>query len=365
MRSILRRPGSGLCRLVCAAILGCGGWARAAGDSSGPDLGAAIQDQVQAVYEKAREAVVRIEATDNQGDLAGSGFFIMPDGLLYTSYSIGGESHNIVVRMGEKKYPATRVIADERAGVALLKIEAQTPFLLLGAANDLGLGAPVVAVGYPLDLPLTPSFGVIGGFDCKYQGRYFKTSHLRANVPIQRGEGGAPLLNFKGEVVGILVASIDQGSALFALPIEAAEKVHHEFMRFGELRPGWLGIDVGPESETNETSRAVVKTVFPDTPAQTAGLLPGDILLQVGNRRVNKAEDVLDASFFLNSVDLVKVQVARGNTQMDLQLVPAKPPPASTALASPNLAPPPFTLGPSGDLKGSLQSSEDSLEIGQ
>jgi serine protease Do len=366
MRLSFRWPDAGVRRLARVVILCCGGWGfktAPAAEVADADLGPAIQQRVQGVFEKSRDAIVRIEATDNEGDLAGSGFFIEPDGLLYTSYSIGGESHNIVVCVGDKKYPATRVTADERAGVALLKIEARTPFLLLGASKDLGIGAPVLAVGYPMDLPLTPSFGLVGGFDRKYLGRYFKTSHIRASAPIQRGEGGAPLLNFKGEVVGILVASLDQGSALFALPIEAAEKVHREFMRFGELRPGWLGIDVGPQSENDEGSRAVVKTVFPDTPAQSAGLKPGDVLLQVGDAEVHRADDVLDASFFLNSVDVVKVRVGRGNEQLDLQLVPAKPPGAAT-LASPNGTPPPFTLGPSGDLKATLPPNEDGLSIG-
>ena len=95
-----------------------------------------------------------------------------------------------------------------------------------------------------MNLPLTPSFGVLGGFDREYLGQYFATTHLRANVPVQRGEGGAPLLNMKGEVVGMLISSLDQGSASFVLPVEAIEKVRREFVRFGELRPGWIGLSV-------------------------------------------------------------------------------------------------------------------------
>ena len=102
----------------------------------------------------------------------------------------------------------------------------------------------MVAIGYPLDLPESPSFGMIAGFDRKYLGRYFSTTHLRVNLPTQRGEAGAPLLNFKGEVVGILVSSVDSGSACYALPIDAAEKIRRDYVRFGDARHGWIGIDV-------------------------------------------------------------------------------------------------------------------------
>ena len=101
-------------------------------------------------------------------------------------------------------------MADLRSGIALLKVDAATPFLPIGKSAELGLATPVVAIGYPLDLPESPSFGMIAGFDRKYLGRYFSTTHLRINLPTQRGEAGAPLLNFQGEVVGILVSSRGQ-----------------------------------------------------------------------------------------------------------------------------------------------------------
>jgi len=69
---------------------------------------------------------------------------------------------------------------------------------------------PVVAIGYPLDLPETPSLGLVGGFDRKYLGYYFHTTHLRVNVATQRGEAGAPLLNMKGEVVGIVAFTLEK-----------------------------------------------------------------------------------------------------------------------------------------------------------
>ena len=120
-----------------------------------------------------------------------------------------------------------------------MKIDAETPFLPFAKPRELTVASPVIAIGFPMDLPLTPAFGTVGGFDLKYLGRLFATTHIRANVPVQRGEGGAPLLNAKGEVVGILISQLDAGNAAFVLPIEAAEKVRKDFIRFHAVRPGW------------------------------------------------------------------------------------------------------------------------------
>jgi serine protease Do len=285
----------------------------------------AIQSQVQAVYEKNGPAVVRIEATDVHGRLAGTGFFIDPNGTLYTSYSVGGESEDIIVYFRGARVPATRLVSDLRSGIALLKIDAQTPFLTFGRGRE-PLATPIIALGYPMEKPLTPSFGIVGGFDIKHSGRFFATTHIRANVPVQRGEGGAPLLNLKGEAVGILISTLDNGTASFVLPIAAAEKVRTDFIRFREVRPGWLGMAVKAADEPASGSTARVDEVMADAPAQKAGLQAGDILLQIGNCKIVAPEDVLDASFFLTAEDNVTVRINRGGTEIELQLQPTDPP---------------------------------------
>ena len=156
-----------LCLLAGVAVLACTGWAApvllAADGPSATTLADSIQQQVSTVFQKCRDAVVRIESTDDQGELSGSGFFIGPDGMLYTSYTVGGESRDIIVLHGNVKYPATRIAADARSGVAILKVEARTPFLAIGKSRDLSLATPVMTVGFPMDLPMTPSFRAGGG----------------------------------------------------------------------------------------------------------------------------------------------------------------------------------------------------------
>ena len=291
----------------------------------------AIQQQVQLVFEKSGPAVVRIEATDAHGRLAGSGFFIDPNGTLYTSYSVGGESRDITVHFRGEQHPARRLVSDLRSGIALLKIDAQTPFLIFGKARALALATPVIALGYPMEMPLTPSFGIVGGFDVKFAGRFFATTHIRANVPVQRGEGGAPLLNANGEAVGILISTLDGGGASFVLPIEAAEKVRMDFMRFREVRPGWLGMAVKAADAAVAGSTARIEEVIADAPAEKAGLRTGDILLQIGARKIAIPEDVLDASFFLTADDSVPVRIARDGAEMQIQVQPADPPTAHRA----------------------------------
>src|SRR6266567_3500732 len=185
----------------------------------------AVSRQVKEIFERAAKAVVKIHGADEHCEISGTGFFIDPTGTLYTAYTVGGEAGNFSIEFNGKQYPARQVLADVRSGMAILKADVATPALPIGKSEELGVTTPVVTIGYPLDLPETPNFGMVAGFDRKYLGRYFSTTHLRVNLPTQRGEAGAPLLNMKGEVVGILVSSLENNSSCYAVPIEAAEKI--------------------------------------------------------------------------------------------------------------------------------------------
>ena len=297
----------------------------------------AISHHVKEIFERAAKAVVKIHGVDEHSEICGTGFFIDPTGTLYTAYTVGGEAGNFTIEFDGKKYPARQLVADIRSGTAMLKVDETTPALPVGKSEELEVATPVVAVGFPLDLPETPSFGMLAGFDRKYLGRYFSTTHLRVNVPTQRGEAGAPLLNMKGEVVGIVVSSLENNSACYAVPIEAAEKIRADFMRFGEARHGWVGINVSEATQPVEGSRAQMTQVMEDTPAARSGIKPGDILLQVGRKKITEPEDVLDASFFITAGDTVPVTVMRGNQKLTFKVQASHHPASRTGplLASP------------------------------
>lgn len=305
-----------------------------------------ISREVKEIFEKSGKAVVKVRGTDQHGDLSGTGFFIDPAGTLYTNFSVGGDTENLTVEFDGKVYPARVMIADERSGIAILKADIATPALPLGKSEQLEVATPVMTIGFPLDLPQTPSFGMVAGFDRKFLGRYFSTTHVRVNLPTQRGQAGAPLLNFKGEVIGILIAQIDNGSACYALPIDAAEKIRNDFIRFGEARHGWIGIILNAAEKPVEGSTAQMTEIMKDTPAFGSGIQTGDILLQVGKTKVRQPEDVIDASFFITAGDTVPITVIRGNEQLTFEIESDFHPASRHAprLAAPGLNAPPLQI---------------------
>ena len=302
----------------------------------GPESADSISREVKDIFARCAGAVVKIHAIDPHGELCGTGFFVDPTGTLCTAYSVGGEADDFTVEFKGKRIPAKQVVADIRSGLAILKIDSTTPTLPIGKSGELEVATPVVSIGYPLDLRETPNFGMIAGFDRKYLGNYFSTIHLRANLPTQRGEAGAPLLNFKGEVVGIVVSSLENNSSCYAVPIEAAEKIRNDFVRFGEVRPGWVGIDVAEAADATAGSRAEMTNILPDTPAADSGVRSGDILLQVGNKQIRQPEDVIDASFFITAGDVVPITVMRGNQRLTFN-VQADFYPTAKRVAAPSL----------------------------
>ncbi len=285
-----------------------------------------LSGEVRAVFARCQSAVVKVEACDKNGPLRGTGFFIDPNGTLLTSFSVGGESRDIVISYGDIKSPARRLVADCGSGIAILQVEKvaeATPFLPMGKSSELAMATPVLTVAYPVDMPLTPNFGMVGGFDLKFLGRYFATTHIRANIPVQRGEGGAPLLNMQGEVVGVVISSLDGGASCFALPIEAAEKIHRDYVRFGAARPGRLGVMIRSAVNGSHGSTAEVESVDEGSPALAAGIKKGDIVARIGQTEIKMPEDVLNASFYLTAGESVPVTLWRDDKELNLNVDPA------------------------------------------
>src|ERR1041385_4532854 len=111
---------AGVSLLVAAASLSA---------QEAPQSPIALSREVKDVFERCSKAVVKIEATDQHGQLSGTGFFVDPMGTLYTAYSVGGEADEIKVEFKGKKYPARQLMADHRSGVALLKVDLASPAL--------------------------------------------------------------------------------------------------------------------------------------------------------------------------------------------------------------------------------------------
>src|SRR5262249_53969386 len=158
------------------------------------------------------------------------------------------------------------------AGIALLKIVAERPvrFLKFGKSSDLAVASIVITAGYPFDFPLSPSFGPVAGMDL-LRGPSTATRHIRANLPVQPGQGGSPVLNLRGEAVGVLISMFNGGNGIFALPIEAVDKVLHDFRTHGRVRQGWVGVDVRLAEKPEHGSSARILTLREDGPAYAGG----------------------------------------------------------------------------------------------
>lgn len=320
----MNRPGfaSKVLGPLCAASL------IASAAAAEPDLSTQITAQVRGVFDKCRDAVCRVVAEDEHGTVSGTGFLVDADGTLFTTYSVGGETDDIVVSVGTDKYPATRVLADQRSGIAILKVDASKPlpFLVCGKARELELASPVVVLGYPFALSLSPSFGIVAGFDIGFHGRFFATRHIRANVPVQRGQSGSPVLNFKGEAVGVLVSTIEENSGIFALPIDAACKILRDYRTSGRVRQGWFGADVRVTEAPENGSNARIRDVRKDSPGFTGGLRPGDVILDIGDWKITNPEDVLNASFYISADEPMKMRVSRAGKIHALAVTPGDSP---------------------------------------
>lgn len=282
-----------------------------------------LSAEVLRLFEERRNAVVKVRARDGLGLRFGSGFFIDPAGTIYTHAGIVAKADEVTILHDGRELPANVLIVDPRSGIALLKVEANSPFIPSGDSDALQVTSPLVTLGFPEDKEVCPSFGMVAGFDRQYLGQFFSTTHIRANLPVQRGQGGAPVLNMQGEAVGILVARIEGGAACHILPIHAAEKVRLDFVRFGALRPGWVGAQVEDTGTPVEGSTARVEAVDPSTPAAKAGLEAGDIVLRIGRKPVQSSLDVPDASYFLTAGDLTEIEISRAGQRRTLTVKPS------------------------------------------
>ncbi len=321
---------------LCAALVGAVQVSPVGANPAGPPqpevldneaMGDAIEATVANVFNGSSNAVVRVESGDELGKVAGTGFFIDTTGHLYTLSSVVGDGFSITVTHNGKSMPARLLAKDPRSGIALLKVDEAgvTPFLNRGDCRELQVASPLVVVGFPFDHEVSPSFGVIGGFDRQSKGKFFTTTHIRANVPVQRGQAGSPALNLDGEVVGVLVSGFEEGAGCYVLPIRAAEKVRADYARFGEVRHGWAGVTVQEIPDAVEGSRMAIDMVDPYGPA-AAQFRPGDIILQVGDIAIREPEDALDASFFLTAGDPVDVKISRQGEVLTLPFVAGEHP---------------------------------------
>ena len=290
--------------------------------AAGPDLAESISCQIQKIFDENQKSVVRVQASDSLGVRLGSGFFIDPTGMIYTHAGVVLNAEDVTVTFNGNSLPARVVTTDERSGIAILKTDCISPFIRIGNSENATVAMPVITIGFPEDRNSSASFGMIAGHDRQHMGQYFSTTHIRANMAVNRGEGGAPVLNLNGEVIGILVARINDSGSCHILPIRAAEKIRHDMARYGELRHGWVGVEVEDAPEPVNGSTAKITTLNPLANAAEQGLKSGDMVNAIGATPVASSEDVIDASYFLTAGEAADVKITRDGQQMSIKVTP-------------------------------------------
>ncbi len=306
----------------------------------------AISGAIRRLFNDHRSAIVQVEGKDSKGVIRGTGFYIDPSGTLYTLASVADGTEEISVIRDGKRFPAKLLTVDSRSGLAILRSHPAEHFLKVSRSPSPSIASPLVMIGFPLEWDASPGFGMVSGYDKKIGDTFFSTTHMRVNLPVLRGQGGSPLLDMHGEVVGIVTSSVDGGTTCYALPIAAAEKIRKDWARFGEPRHGWVGIAVKNTDTPAGGSHAVVDEIDPSAPAGKSGVQNGDVILRVGNTKVSVREDILDASFFLTAGDPAEIEVLRNGERLVLEALPTlhpatKKPPLHAAHPSRSEPPPP------------------------
>ena len=321
----------------------------------------AIDHEVGALCQHSRKAVVKVHAERqvqiNNLPLAplqrvGTGFFVSGDGRLLTAATVVADADRCWIEWGDRPVKAEVLGQDEPTNVALLKVDPaqcggadfKTPALPLGNSDDLRIGSLVVALGFPYEQASAPVVGFVRGFAARHGTHGFVTTHIRAGCKLSPGQGGGPLLNDQGQVVGIAVAA-HLDDQCYALPIKAAQKICDDILQHGRPQHAWVGLEVAERGRTNapagETEIEVyVQQVISNTPAAEAGFRENDTLERISTNAVHGLADVLDTMFYRHAGDRLEFTVKRGDQSRTLSLVAGTRPQEKAATSRPTLVVP-------------------------
>jgi len=232
----------------------------------------------------------------------GSGFVISEDGYIVTNNHVIDKAEDITVYFSDgRKYHAELAGTDPQTDIAILKVDAgDLPALKLGDSDSLRVGQFVIAIGTPFGLTSTLTTGVVSAKGRSSVGLNDYENFIQTDAAVNPGNSGGPLVNLKGEVVGVNSAIVSRSGGnngiSFAIPINMVKAVQSELIDVGHVTRGFLGVliqDVTPELaksfDFTGTAGAVISEVKPDTPAAEAGLKQGDIITAIDDRPVSSA----------------------------------------------------------------------------
>ncbi len=232
----------------------------------------------------------------------GSGFIISQDGYVLTNTHVVDGASEVYVKLTDKREFKAKVIgADKRTDVAVLKIEgSKLPRLTIGDSDKIKAGEWVIAIGSPFDLENTVTAGIVSA-KARDTGDFLPL--IQTDVAVNPGNSGGPLINMRGEVIGINSQIYSRSGGYmgisFAIPIDEAMRVADQLKASGSVTRGRIGVQIGELSKDvaesiglGKAQGAVVRKVEAGGPAEKAGILDGDVILKFNGIVVEKSSDL-------------------------------------------------------------------------
>lgn len=244
----------------------------------------------------------RPQQEESQPRGVGSGFILTSDGYVMTNAHVVDGADEVIVTLTDKReFKAKLVGADKRTDVAVVKIEASgLPAVRIGDVNRLKVGEWVMAIGSPFGLENTVTAGIVSAKQ-RDTGEYLP--FIQTDVAINPGNSGGPLINMRGEVVGINSQIYSRSGGFmgisFAIPVDEAMRVSDQLRSSGRVTRGRIGVQIGPVTRDSadslglpKTEGALVTGVERDSPADKAGIEGGDVVLRFDGKSVEKVADL-------------------------------------------------------------------------
>jgi serine protease Do len=238
----------------------------------------------------------------------GSGFIVSQDGFIVTNAHVVENAEEITVRLTDKRELKAKVVgADTRSDVAVIKVEATgLPVVKIGELSKVRVGEWVIAIGSPFGFANTVTAGIISAKsreNLSGDPNLDAIPFIQTDVAVNPGNSGGPLLNMKGEVIGINSQIFSRTGSFagisFAIPIDYAFNVADQIMKTGHVTRGRIGVsitsvtkDLADSLGLPKAQGAAVGTVEDNSPAQRAGLEPGDVIVRIDGRAVDGNADL-------------------------------------------------------------------------
>jgi Do/DeqQ family serine protease len=235
---------------------------------------------------------------------SGSGVIVDSQGYILTNNHVVENAESVEVRLSDdRKFKASTVGRDPKTDLAVLKIEAPAgslPVALLGDSDKLRAGQWAIAIGNPFGLDRTVTIGHISATGRTQVGVATYEAFIQTDASINPGNSGGPLLNIEGKVIGINTAIVSSGQGIgFSIPINMAREIMTQLISKGRVVRGWLGIviqELTPELAAgfgvNKDSGVLVAEVMSDSPAESAGVKAGDIIVEFNGAPIKSVTDL-------------------------------------------------------------------------